>query len=180
MSDDKRNIYLIGPMGSGKTAVGRQLARDTGLRFVDSDHELERRTGVEIALIFEKEGEEGFRQRKSDMIAEISQMQNVLVATGGGAVLRESNRKHLASTGTVIYLKTSVDEQLKRTRRSQNRPLLLTADRREVLERLACERTPIYEGLADITIDTSGQKVRNVASTLRELLERRGLLPLQK
>jgi len=176
----KANIYLIGPMGSGKTAVGRQLARELGRRFLDSDLELEKRTGVEIAYIFEKEGEAGFREREREVIADLATRENALIATGGGAVLDARNRERLAATGVVVYLKTSVDEQLKRTGRSRARPLLQTADPRAVLEKLAGIRAPLYEGLADITIDTSGQRVRAVAHELRELLEARGIAPLQK
>jgi shikimate kinase len=175
----RRNIYLIGPMGSGKTAVGRQLARDLGLRFLDSDHEIEKRTGVEIAYIFEKEGEAGFRERESEVIDALSRLQGVLVATGGGAVLSERNRERLSETGIVVYLKTSVDEQLKRTGRAHNRPLLMTDDPRSVLEAINLRRQPLYESLADLEIDTSGQRVKGVARSVRKLLEERELLPLQ-
>jgi shikimate kinase len=180
MDAAKQNIYLIGPMGSGKTAVGRQLARDAGLKFYDSDHELEKRTGVEVALIFEKEGEKGFRQREREMIKHLTGLEKVLVATGGGAILKKANRQRLAGTGIVVYLKTSVDEQLRRTRRSRTRPLLLHADPRSVLEQMSTKRSVLYEALADITIDTSGQRVKAVAKELKAELERQGALPLQK
>jgi shikimate kinase len=173
-----RNIYLIGPTGSGKTAVGRQLARDTGLKFLDADHEIEKRTGVEIAFIFEKEGEAGFRERETEMLRELAGLEGCIVATGGGAVLAAENRELLASSGIVAYLKTTVDEQLKRTNRSRKRPLLNQADPRKVLETMAAERRPLYEQLADIELDTSDQRVRGVALKLRELLEARGELPL--
>lgn len=179
-ANGKSNIYLIGPMGSGKTAVGRQLARDLRREFFDSDHELQRRTGVEIAFIFEKEGEAGFREREREMIDELSRKTNALVATGGGAVLSEANRERLAATGTVVYLKTTVDEQLKRTSRNRSRPLLQTADPRKTLESLNEIRAPLYESLADFSVDTSGQRVKAVASRLREMLEQRGILALQK
>ena len=124
MTATERNIYLIGPMGSGKTAVGRQLARELNRRFYDSDHEIERRTGVEISLIFEKEGEDGFRSRERAMIDTLSELEDAVIATGGGAIMSEENRARLSATGTVIYLKPSVDEQLRRTRRNRARPLL--------------------------------------------------------
>lgn len=176
----KSNIYLIGPMGSGKTAVGRQLARELGRKFFDSDLELEKRTGVEIAFIFEKEGEAGFREREREVIAELATREHALIATGGGVVLDRRNRECLAATGVVVYLKTSVDEQLKRTGRSRARPLLQTGDPRAVLETLAEVRAPLYEGLADLTIDTSGQRVKAVARELRDRLAERGITPLQK
>jgi shikimate kinase len=179
-SDAKHNIYLIGPMGSGKTAVGRQLARDAGLVFYDSDLEIQKRTGVDIPYIFEREGERGFREREAEMIEELTRLERALVATGGGAILDERSRQRLAATGIVVYLKAGVEDQLKRTRRSENRPLLAGRDRREVLEQLASVREPLYEGLADITVDTSGQRVKNVAGEVLAQLEAQGLLPLQK
>lgn len=180
MTAAKTNIYLIGPMGSGKTAVGRQLARDVGREFYDSDREIERRTGVEIALIFEMEGEQGFRAREREVIAALSTLEEAVVATGGGAILEPLNRERLVATGTVVYLKTGVDEQLRRTRRNRARPLLQTANPRNVLEKLSEIRTPIYLSIADVTLDTSGQKVRAVAQAARRELEARGIVPLKK
>ncbi len=177
MTDAHANIYLIGPMGSGKTAVGRQLARDIGRPFYDSDREIERRTGVEIALIFEKEGEAGFRIRECDAIEELSRVEGAVIATGGGAILNPANRERLKATGTILYLKTSVDEQLRRTRRNRARPLLQTDDPRAVLERLAEIRRPIYESIADITLDTGGQRVRAVARNARRALDELALPP---
>ena len=167
-------------MGSGKTAVGRQLARDIGRDFYDSDREIERRTGVEIALIFEKEGEDGFRQREREVIESLATLDSAVIATGGGAVLSETNRCHLQESGTVIYLETSVDEQLRRTRRNRARPLLQTDDPRAVLERLAILRKPLYESIAHITLETGGQRVRAVAKAAREQLIERGVLPAKK
>ena len=178
MSRGKRNIYLIGPTGSGKTAVGKQLARDAGLKFLDSDLEIERRTGVEIGYIFEKEGESGFRERESEMICELSALDGAVIATGGGAVLAQANRDCLSTSGTVVYLKTGIDEQLRRTRRSRKRPLLNNDDPRSVLERMASVRAPLYEEIADLSVDTSNQRVRTVARKVRELLEQRGDLAL--
>jgi shikimate kinase len=168
------NVYLIGPTGSGKTAVGKQLARDTGLEFLDSDQEIEKRTGVEIGYIFEKEGEAGFRDREQDMIRELSSLEGVIIATGGGAVLARANRECLAASGVVVYLKTGVKEQLKRTGRSRNRPLLNHENPRRVLEEMAAVRGPLYEEIADLTLDTSNQRVKSVARQLRKMLEQRG------
>lgn len=179
MTDRRPNIYLIGPTGSGKTAVGKQLARDTGLKFLDSDQEIEKRTGVEIAYIFEKEGEGGFREREQDMISELSFLEGAIVATGGGAVLAAANRERLAASGVVVYLKTGVKEQLRRTGRSRNRPLLNRDDPRRVLEEMAVVRAPLYEEIADLTIDTSNQRVKSVAKQVREMLEERGDLSIR-
>lgn len=157
-------------MGSGKTAVGRELARALGMEFLDSDAEIEQRTGVDIAYIFEREGEAGFRARERDMIHELTERAGIVLATGGGVVLDEHNRSRLATMGTVVYLRTSVDEQLKRTRRSRTRPLLNTEDPRAVLERLAAERGPLYERIADICVDTTGRRVRAVAAAVKKHL----------
>jgi shikimate kinase len=170
----ERNIYLIGPMGSGKTAVGRRLAAVLGLEFVDSDAEIERRTGVDIRYIFEKEGEARFRERERDVIADLTARRGVVVATGGGAVLDSTTRARLAATGTVIYLQANIDAQLKRTQATRNRPLLLDEDPRTVLERLMAIRRPLYEQIADLTVDTSGRQVRTVATNVAELLAARG------
>jgi shikimate kinase len=167
----KANVYLIGPMGSGKTAVGRRLAAMLGKAFFDSDAEIEKRTGVDIRFIFEKEGEARFRQRERDVIAALTALDGVVVATGGGAVLDPSNRERLASTGTVVYLEASVDTQLQRTRPSRNRPLLMNDDPRAVLERLMSIRRPLYEEIADVRIDTTGRRVKTVAASVLELLD---------
>jgi shikimate kinase len=166
----KPNVYLIGPMGAGKTAVGRRLAAVMHKEFHDSDAEIENRTGVDIRFIFEKEGEQRFRERERDVIADLTALDNVVVATGGGAVLDPVNRARLASTGTVIFLEASVDDQLKRTQPSRNRPLLMSGDPRAVLERLMAARRPLYEEIADIRIDTTGRDVRAVAADIRGLL----------
>jgi shikimate kinase len=179
VSPGKRNIYLVGPTGSGKTAVGRQLARATGLKFLDSDHEIEKRTGVEVGYIFEREGEQGFRTREAEMIRELTKLDGVIVATGGGAVLANRNRDRLAANGLVVYLKTGIGEQLRRTGRTKKRPLLNSGDPREVLENMARVRRPLYESIADVELDTSQQRVRAVAEQLRAMLEERGDLPLQ-
>lgn len=170
VSSKRDNIYLVGPMGSGKTAVGRDLARALELPFFDSDAEIERRTGVDIAYIFEREGEAGFRRREQDVIRDLTAQSSIVLATGGGVVLDEHNRERLRSTGTVVYLETSVDEQLKRTRRSSARPLLKAENPRATLEKLLGEREALYEGLADIRVDTTGRRVGAVASAIRKRL----------
>ena len=159
-------------MGSGKTAVGRQLARHMEMEFVDSDNEIERRTGVDITFIFDKEGEQGFRARECAVIAELAARKNVVLATGGGAVLDPGNRGLLRDSGTVVYLRTSLAHQLERTRHSKNRPLLQNEDRAAVLQRLMEVRGPLYEETADIVVTTGNQRigamVREIGDRLRE------------
>jgi shikimate kinase len=164
------NIYLVGPMGSGKSAVGRQLAERLGLQFVDSDAEIEARTGVDIPYIFEKEGEPGFRAREREVLERLTERDGVLVATGGGAVLDPGTRARLRSRGCVVYLRTSVNQQLARTRRSGHRPLLRTADPRGALQRLMDERASLYEDVADLTVDTDGRRVRTMVAEIERLL----------
>jgi shikimate kinase len=156
-------------MGAGKSAVGRQLARLLHLEFVDSDEEIESRTGVDIPFIFEKEGETGFRKREARVIDDLSRRDGVVLATGGGAIMDPQNRNHLGARGFVIYLHTSVDQQLSRTRRGRERPLLEQDDPRTVLESLMATREPLYREIADLTVDTDGRKVRAVAN---EILDR--------
>ncbi len=166
------NIFLVGPMGAGKTAVGRQLARQLGLSFVDSDQEIQNRTGVDIPFIFEKEGEEGFRLREKDVIDEMTQRTGVVLATGGGAVTVEANRQCLASRGFVVYLFASVDQQVERTRFSRDRPLLLDCQPRERLQGLFEHRDPLYREIADLVVDTNGRRVNNVVDQIAEELSR--------
>lgn len=167
-----QNVFLVGPMGAGKSAVGRQLARLMHLEFVDSDEEVERRTGVDIAFIFEKEGEEGFRSRESKVIDELTQRQGIVLATGGGAILDADNRSQLGARGFVIYLYTSVRQQLARTRHGRDRPLLEDSDDREaVLSALMEVRDPLYREVADLTVDTDGRKVRAVAAEVQRTLQ---------
>jgi len=176
----KQNIYLIGPMGSGKSAVGRQLARKLELDFFDSDVEIESRTGVDIPYIFEKEGEAGFRVRESQMIAEFSKLDKVVVATGGGAVLDPGNRAKLAASGIVVFLRASIDAQLKRTGKMNTRPLLMTDNPRKILEELMLTRKPLYEEIADISIETTGRRVDTVAKDIEKLVREHPSVPLQK
>ena len=163
-----KNIFLVGPMGAGKSAVGRHLARTLHLTFVDSDDEIEARTGVDIAFIFEKEGEEGFRKREAAAIDDLTKMDNVVLATGGGAVINADNRTHLGGRGLVIYLYTSVDQQEARTKKGRERPLLENGngDRRKILEELLAQRDPLYREIADIVIETDGRKVHSVANEI--------------
>jgi len=165
------NIFLVGPMGSGKSAVGRQLARRLGLEFVDSDAEIEARTGVDVACIFDREGEAGFRARERDVIDQLTRRSRSLVATGGGAVLDADTRERLRSRGCVVYLRTSVDQQLARTRRGTHRPLLENPDPRGTLQRLMLQRAHLYEETADLAIDTDGRKVRTVVDEIVRRLE---------
>ena len=176
MATQRTNVYLIGPMGSGKTAVGKRLASLLDKQFLDSDAEIERRCGVDIPYIFEKEGEARFRERERDVIAALTALEGVVVATGGGAVLDPKNRERLAATGTVVYLEATVDAQLRRTQPSRNRPLLNGGDPRAILERLMSVRRPLYESLADIRIDTTGRQVGAVAADVRAKLDASGKL----
>jgi len=156
------NIFLVGLMGSGKTTVGRSLAKRLGKRFIDSDHEIEARTGVSIPVIFEIEGEASFRQREADVIRDLTAQDGIVLATGGGAILNEQSREYLHSRGTVIYLKASVNSILQRTRHDKNRPLLRTADPRKKLEELAAQREPLYRSVAHVTIETGRPNVQHL------------------
>jgi len=164
------NIFLVGPMGAGKSAVGRQLARMLKRDFYDSDAEIEARTGVDIPFIFEKEGESGFRRREREVIDALTALDGIVLATGGGAVLDPGNRELLASRGLVVYLDASVDQQLERTRLSSHRPLLDTPNPAERLAILMQERAPIYRELATLTVHTDGRMVREVAQEVRRRL----------
>jgi shikimate kinase len=167
----KTNVFLVGPMGSGKTAVGRHLARSLGRPFYDTDAEIERRTGVDIPFIFEKEGEAGFRQREREAIEALTAMDGIVLATGGGAVLLPENRRHLATRGCVVYLQTSVAQQAHRVRHGRNRPMLAAAgDTSARLGQLMDARAPLYGEIADIVVTTDGRRVQHVADQiLREL-----------
>ena len=162
----RMNVFLVGPMGSGKSAVGRQLAQRLALEFIDSDEEIEARTGVDIPYIFEREGEAGFRQREAEVIDAVTRRDGVLVSTGGGAVLDAGTRERLRARGRVVYLRTSVDQQLARTRRSNDRPLLNNDDPRGTLERLFEQRAPLYAEVAEIVVDTDGRKVKTVVDQI--------------
>jgi shikimate kinase len=168
----KRNIFLIGPMGSGKSAVGRQLARLLRLSFHDSDTDIEAKTGVDIAFIFEKEGETGFRLRERESIDRLTRLEGVVIATGGGAVIDPDNRRALAERGVVVYLETSVDQQLERTRHGKHRPLLNDTDPRTKLRELMRQRALLYREIADLTVSTDGRRVQLVAEEIYRELHR--------
>ncbi len=162
----KPSLFLIGPMGSGKSAVGRTLARLLDFPFYDSDSEIERRTGVDIPFIFEKEGEAGFRQREREAIEALTSLEPVVLATGGGAVLLAENRRVLAERGCVVYLRTSVAQQADRVRHGRNRPLLSNVNTAGKLEQLMSERAELYQQIADVTVDTDLRRVRSVADDI--------------
>lgn len=160
-------------MGAGKTTVGKRLAETRGLEFVDSDIEIEERTGVDIPLIFEKEGEEGFRKRERQVVIELTQRSGIVLATGGGAILDAESRQWLSARGFVVYLHASVDQQLHRTARNDNRPLLQNVpDRREVLERLFVQRDPLYREIADLVVHTDGRNARVLAREIEDHIDR--------
>ncbi|WP_082446337.1 MULTISPECIES: shikimate kinase AroK [Gulbenkiania] len=167
------NFFLVGLMGAGKTTVGRALARRSGKTFYDSDHEIERRTGVKVATIFDIEGETRFRDRESAVIADLVRLNDIVLATGGGAVLRPQNREALRAHGTVIYLRANIEDLLARTQHDKNRPLLQTADPRAKLESLFAERDPLYREIADIVVDTTQQNVNLLVSRLEQQLQKR-------
>jgi len=167
-----RNIFLIGPMGSGKTAVGRHLARLFHLTFHDSDADIEAKTGVDIAFIFEKEGEAGFRAREKESIDRLTRLDSIVLATGGGAVIDPDNRRVLAERGTVVYLETSIDQQLERTRHARHRPLLNDTDPEEKLKELMLRRAALYAEIAVITVSTDGRRVQLVAEEIHHELRR--------
>lgn len=163
-----KNIFLVGPMGAGKTTVGRRIADLCRLRFLDSDHEIESRCGVEIAFIFEKEGEAGFRRREQQVIDALTREDGLVLATGGGAVLDADNRAHLRERGFVVYLQASVEQQIERTERTDSRPLLRGVDRRATLEQLLHVRDPLYREIADLVIPTDGRNARTLAREIQE------------
>ncbi len=167
MGNIKTNIFLIGPMGAGKTTIGRQLARRLKMDFYDSDRVIEEHTGVDIPLIFEKEGEQGFRQRELAVINELTEKNNIVLATGGGVVLNKTNRENLTRRGTVIYLNSSLKSLLKRTRKDKNRPLLHGKESPEtILTRLLEQRDPLYRETANHVIDTSNNSIRGVIQAI--------------
>ena len=163
-SGQPNRVFLVGPMGVGKTTIGKMLARELGLRFVDCDHEIERRAGANIAWIFDVEGEQGFRDRETIVLDDLTSENGLLVATGGGAVLREINRKFLKERGLVVHLDTDIELLVKRTAKDKKRPLLQNTDPRKVLERIKTERDPLYREVRDVRVfvgDNSSRKTVN-------------------
>jgi len=161
-----QNIFLIGPMGAGKTTMGRQIAKRLHMDFEDSDHVIEAHTGADIALIFEKEGENGFRRREISTIDELTQCSNIVLATGGGAVLAEENRQYLKNRGIVIYLHSDIKHLLNRVRHDTKRPLLQTADPAASLREIMAIRDPLYRETAHIIINTGQQSIRSVINVM--------------
>mgnify|MGYP000424147137 FL=1 len=167
---EKRNIYIVGPMGAGKSTIGRQIAQQLHLEFVDSDAEIERRTGAEIAWVFDVEGEDGFRKREADVISDLTEQQGIVLATGGGSIISKDVRNKLSARGLVVYLETTIDKQVARTQRDKRRPLLRSENPRQVLEDLAELRNPLYEEIADLTVKTDEQSAKLVAKDIIDKL----------
>ena len=164
------NVFLVGPMGAGKSTIGRLLAAELRLDFNDTDKAIEDRSGVDIPWIFDMEGEEGFRDREAAVLDELSQLDKVLLASGGGIIQNPENRRVLSSRGRVVYLMTSIDEQVRRTARDKKRPLLNSDDPRKVLTDLMESRHPLYDEIADYIIDTDGRSPKSVAQELAKTL----------
>jgi shikimate kinase len=172
----KESIFLIGPMGAGKSTVGKLLAEKLNYQFLDSDHEIENRTGATIPMIFDIEGEPGFRKREAAMIDDLSQRTEIVLATGGGVVETDSNRQHLRSRGVVIYLRSSVDALINRTKNDRNRPLLQTDNPAQVLRELMEKREPWYLEMADLVIETQQTSVHKVVRRILDKLEADGII----
>lgn len=164
-------IFLVGPMGTGKTTIGRQLAQALGLEFEDSDREIQRRTGVDIPTIFEYEGEEGFRVREKKVVADLVEVENQVLATGGGAVTDADNRRLLPARGFVIYLECSPEQQYDRTYKDKNRPLLQSDDPLASLKQLMKERDPLYQEIADLVVSTEGRSASAVVKDIVQHIE---------
>lgn len=172
MKENKTNIYLIGPMGAGKTSVGRYIATKLDKQFCDSDQEIERRTGATLSWIYDIEGMDGFREREKNVIDELTQMQNIVLSTGGGCVENEEIRDFLRKRGVVIYMEVSLETQLRRLKRDKKRPLLQAGNPEEVLIKLWEERQPCYDMIADFTVETDHQSVREVCDEILNWLQR--------
>ncbi len=170
-----KNIIFVGPMGAGKTTIGRQIAKVLGRTFYDSDKEIENRTGASIPLIFELEQEAGFRARESAMLEELLSKDNIVLATGGGAVLDENNRKIMSDHGYVIYLCAPLEQLVRRTERDKNRPLLQTKDPKKTIEDLLAIRDPLYREVADQVFETDRLTVRQVVSKLQKIFKSKAL-----
>lgn len=180
METKLNNIYLVGLMGSGKTTIGRILARRMGRRFLDSDHEIESRTGVRVPVIFEHEGEAGFRRREAQTIAELTQETAIVLATGGGVVLDPANREALRTTGWVVYLDVPTHILLERTRHDTNRPLLQVADPKDRLNALRAQRDPLYREVADLVIDGSRSNSNSAVAKILAEWEKQCVLSMSR
>lgn len=174
--DKSRSIFLIGLMAVGKTTIGRLLAQSLGRQFFDSDHEIERRAGADTSWIFEREGEAGFRDREEQVIEDLTRMDDIVLATGGGAVLREANRHALADRGIVIHLDSAVDRLVERTSKDRKRPLLQRGDPRETLKALMQARGPLYEEVRDYRFVTDRQSPKALARAIEDTLRRDGVI----
>ena len=163
------NIFLIGPMGTGKSTVGKKLAKKSSQQFYDCDHEIENRTGASINLIFEIEGEDGFRKREKHLLDELTSMSNIVLATGGGAVLDKENRTRLSARGFVVYLKSDINQLLTRTSRDSKRPLLQNTEPEIVIRELLELRGPLYEEVADIVIDTAELSINDIIAQIMSI-----------
>jgi shikimate kinase len=170
VANSKKNIFFIGLMGAGKTTIGKHLAKQLGKTFYDTDHEIEKRTGVKIPVIFDLEGEEGFRKRESAVIQELAQLENIVLATGGGAVIAKENRDCLKNNGVVIYLRANANDLWQRMRHDKQRPLLQNVDIRAKLEQLYNERHPLYLDTATIIVDTGHQPAAMVINQIEQSL----------
>ncbi len=171
MSTPHANIFLVGLMGSGKTTIGRALAKRLTMQFVDAEHEIESRTGASLTLLFDIAGEASFRQREADVVRDLTAQAGIVLATGGGAILNEESRRYLRERGTVVYLRASVNSLVQRTSHDRNRPLLQTTDPRARIEALMRERAPLYEEVAHITVETGRPNVQTVVQTILSQLE---------
>jgi shikimate kinase len=170
VATNTNNIFFIGLMGAGKTTIGKLLAKHLGKTFYDTDHEIEKRTGVKIPVIFELEGEAGFRKRETSVIQDLTKLNNIVMATGGGAVIAEENRALLQNNGTVIYLRANVNDLWHRTRNDKHRPLLQNVNIRAKLEQLYSERNPLYTQTATLIFDTGNQPVATILNQIEKLL----------
>jgi shikimate kinase len=168
------NIFIVGPMGSGKSTVGKIISSELFLNFFDTDEEIEARTGASIDWIFDLEGEEGFRKRESKILEEMVQQNSIVLSTGGGIILSESNRELLSSRGTVFYLATPITVQLERTSKDKDRPLLKNGDPGKILEELHVARESLYEGVADYIVNTEGKSSQEVSAEIIKLVKNYG------
>jgi len=171
-----KNLFLVGPMAVGKTTIGKMLARELHLQFIDSDQEIEDKAGAEISWIFDVEGEPGFRDRESSVIDELTQRSGILLATGGGSILRKENRRKLQSRGIVVFLDTSLETQIKRTEKDKKRPLLQNSDPRKVLSDLKEQRDPLYQEVADIKMFVGNNSTRKTVTGILQQLKTDGLV----